>query len=58
MTIALKKAKTEDDQFLYDIEDIYAWIDYVRRMGITQTFAQQDIYFNEGRDDLKETESH
>lgn len=46
MTIALKKAKTEDDQFLYDIEDIYAWVDYVRRMGITQTF-NQERYFNE-----------
>lgn len=38
MAIALKKAKTEDDRFKYDTEDIYAWIDYVRRMGITQTF--------------------
>ena len=38
MTVALKKAKTKDNQYLYDIEDIYAWIDYVRRMGITQAF--------------------
>lgn len=39
MTIALKKAKTEDEQYKYDIEDIYAWVDYVRRMGITQAFS-------------------
>ena len=38
MTIALKKAKNEKGQYLYDLEDIYAWIDYVRRMGITQSF--------------------
>lgn len=38
MTIALKKAKNDNDHFLYDLEDIYAWIDYVRRMGITQSF--------------------
>ena len=39
MTIALKKAKTEEEQYKYDIEDIYAWVDYVRRMGITQAFS-------------------
>ncbi|MCI8606384.1 MAG: hypothetical protein HFG72_06035 [Hungatella sp.] len=39
MTVALKKAKSEDNQYLYDMEDIYAWIDYVRRMGITQSFG-------------------
>ena len=39
MTIALKKAKTEDEQYKYDMEDIYAWVDYVRRMGITQAFS-------------------
>ena len=38
MTIALKKTKDENNQLLYDLEDIYAWIDYVRRMGITQSF--------------------
>lgn len=38
MTIALKKAKNENGEYLYDLEDIYAWIDYVRRMGITQSF--------------------
>ena len=38
MTIALKKTKDESNQLLYDLEDIYAWIDYVRRMGITQSF--------------------
>ena len=36
---ALRKAKTEDGQYIYDVEDIYAWIDYVRRMGITQSFG-------------------
>ena len=39
MTAALRKAKTEDCQYIYDVEDIYAWIDYVRRMGITQVFS-------------------
>ena len=38
MAIALKKAKTENNEFKYDLEDIYAWIDYVRKMGITQSF--------------------
>lgn len=31
MTIALKKTKDENNQLLYDLEDIYAWVDYVRR---------------------------
>lgn len=39
MTAALRKAKTEGGQYLYDMENIYAWIDYVRRMGITQIFS-------------------
>ena len=38
MTLALKKAKDEHGQYRYDIEDIYEWIDYVRSMGIEQTF--------------------
>lgn len=38
MTLALKKAKNEDGQPMYDIEDIYEWIDYVRKMGIEQVF--------------------
>lgn len=38
MTLALKKAKNGDNQQLYDIEDIYEWIDYVRKMGIEQIF--------------------
>ena len=38
MTLALKKAKDGDHEPLYDIEDIYEWIDYVRRMGIEQIF--------------------
>lgn len=42
MAIALKKEKTEDNQSRYDMEDIYAWIDYVRRMGITQAFKKSN----------------
>lgn len=38
MTLALKKAKSENGQPMYDIEDIYEWIDYVRKMGIEQVF--------------------
>lgn len=38
MTLALKKAKDVENNSLYDLEDIYEWIDYVRRMGIEQTF--------------------
>lgn len=39
MTLALKKSKDKENQPLYDIEDIYEWIDYVRRMGIDQVFS-------------------
>jgi hypothetical protein len=38
MALALKKAKDEDNNPLYDIEDIYEWIDYVREMGLEQVF--------------------
>lgn len=38
MTLALKKAKDENGQHKYDIENIYEWIDYVRSMGIEQIF--------------------
>lgn len=38
MALALKKAIDDDNHPLYDLEDIYEWIDYVRRMGIEQTF--------------------
>lgn len=38
MALALKKAKDEDSRPVYDLEDIYEWIDYVRRMGIEQIF--------------------
>lgn len=38
MALALKKAIDEENHSLYDLEDIYEWIDYVRRMGIEQTF--------------------
>ena len=39
MTLALKKATDDDMNALYDIEDIYEWIDYVRKMGIDQMFS-------------------
>ncbi len=38
MTLALKKARDENGQYKYDMEDIYEWIDYVRSMGIEQIF--------------------
>ncbi len=38
MALALKKAKDDKHQSLYDIEDIYEWIDYVRKMGLEQVF--------------------
>lgn len=38
MALALRKAKDENHQPLYDVEDIYEWIDYVRRMGMEQIF--------------------
>ncbi|MCQ4774279.1 hypothetical protein NE634_11070 [Lacrimispora saccharolytica] len=39
MALALKKATDENMDALYDIEDIYEWIDYVRRMGLDQVFS-------------------
>ena len=38
MTLALKKSKDKENQLLYDIEDIYEWIDYVREMRMEQSF--------------------
>ena len=38
MTLALKKKKDKDNHPEYDIEDIYEWIDYVRQMGLEQSF--------------------
>lgn len=38
MALALKKSKDEKRQELYDAEDIYKWIDYVREMGVEQVF--------------------
>lgn len=38
MALALKKAIDGENDPLYDLENIYEWIDYVRRMGIEQTF--------------------
>ncbi len=39
MTLALRKAKDKGGKLLYDIEDIYEWIDYVRKMGLEQVFS-------------------
>lgn len=38
MVLALEKAKDEDGNKLYDIENIYEWLNYVREMGIEQSF--------------------
>ncbi len=38
MALALKKAKDSELVSRYDIEDIYEWIDYVRKMGLEQIF--------------------
>ena len=38
MVLALDKAKDSNGNKLYDIEDIYEWLDYVREMGIEQSF--------------------
>lgn len=38
MALALKKKKDKNNNKIYDIEDIYEWIDYVRKMGIEQSF--------------------
>ena len=38
MALALKKKKDKKNNKIYDIEDIYEWIDYVRKMGIEQSF--------------------
>lgn len=38
MALALKKAKNQESGVVYDIEDVYEWVDYVRRMGIEQVF--------------------
>lgn len=38
MALALKKAKDKEGKVSYDQENIYEWIDYVRKMGIEQVF--------------------
>lgn len=38
IALALKKTKNSDLVSTYDIEDIYEWIDYVRKMGLEQIF--------------------
>ena len=38
MALAIKKKKDKNNNKIYDIEDIYEWIDYVRKMGIEQSF--------------------
>lgn len=39
MALALKKSRNKDAKPLYDLEDIYEWVDYVRQMGIEQVFS-------------------
>lgn len=41
MALALEKAKDENGQLKYDIEDIYEWLDYVRQMGMEQIFGNR-----------------
>ena len=38
MALALKKARDKEAKPLYDQEDIYDWVDYVRQMGLEQVF--------------------
>ena len=38
IALALKKTTDENMNPVYDMEDIYEWIDYVRNMGIDQIF--------------------
>lgn len=38
MALALKKARDKEAKPLYDQEDIYEWVDYVRQMGLEQVF--------------------
>lgn len=38
LVLALQKAKDASGNALYDIEDIYEWIDYVRDLGVKQVF--------------------
>lgn len=38
MCLALRKAKDDEGNALYDVEDIYEWLDYVREMGMEQIF--------------------
>lgn len=40
MCLALRKAKDDEGNAIYDIEDIYEWLDYVREMGIEQAFNE------------------
>ena len=46
MALALKKATDEDLNTLYDIEDIYEWIDYVRSMGGKPGFLKMPMEEN------------
>ena len=43
MALALKKTTDENMNPVYDMEDIYEWIDYVRNMGIDQIFRKRQI---------------
>ena len=40
MALALEKTKDENGKNKYDIEDIYEWLDYVRKMGLEQVFPK------------------
>lgn len=39
MALALKKSRNKDAELMYDLEDIYEWVNYVRQMGIEQVFS-------------------
>lgn len=48
MALALEKAIDGNGNLKYDREAIYAWLDYVREMGIEQSFqANMNAYFNQ-----------
>ena len=48
MALALEKAIDGNGNLKYDREAIYAWLDYVREMGIEQSFqANMNAYFDQ-----------
>ena len=38
IVLALEKAKDEQGRYMYNKNMIYQWIDYIREMGVEQTF--------------------